>query len=270
MARKKLAVLNRDGFKCVKCGRTESLTIDHINDVTTTSRRHLASSYRLELCQTLCTWCHVAKNKEARESRTIYDIVSFRSRQMFNDRKRFISHIEMKTRMFYKRWAHLVFWIMLTIYILLFLVDIGTTLAVGEAAQALEANPSYPYIGFIGITVLNAIVVGMFIWLWNKRKPFYDYFVIISMLVIIWLRIKIIPNALYFIQNPVTLETAKTLATPEAKAATVVSVSVTPAVVILLAISAWALWNWARVGRKTKDIPRPPQQVSSSEASARQ
>lgn len=57
MARHKLAVLTRDGFKCVNCSKTDTLTIAHINPPKRKKRRN-ATSYKVQDCITLCVECH--------------------------------------------------------------------------------------------------------------------------------------------------------------------------------------------------------------------
>lgn len=58
-ARHKLAILERDGFKCVTCGTTEKLTIAHIVPVNEQNRN--ASSYKIDECKTQCSDCHIAE-----------------------------------------------------------------------------------------------------------------------------------------------------------------------------------------------------------------
>jgi len=48
-------MLERDGYKCCKCGSTESLTKDHIIPKSQGGRDHLAN------LQTLCLPCNAAK-----------------------------------------------------------------------------------------------------------------------------------------------------------------------------------------------------------------
>lgn len=58
-ARHKLAVLERDGFKCINCGKGEGLTNAHIVPVNEQNRN--ASSYKIEECKTQCSDCHLAE-----------------------------------------------------------------------------------------------------------------------------------------------------------------------------------------------------------------
>lgn len=57
-----LKILTRDEFKCVRCGNTNNLTIDHIND-RKFAKFDNAQKYKLEKCQTLCEKCHIQKNE---------------------------------------------------------------------------------------------------------------------------------------------------------------------------------------------------------------
>lgn len=57
------AAILRDGHRCVKCGSTEKLEVDHIEPLHT--HPHLA--YEVSNTQTLCHRCHAAKTKAQRE-----------------------------------------------------------------------------------------------------------------------------------------------------------------------------------------------------------
>ncbi len=62
-ARHKLWVLERDNFKCQKCGSCDNLTIDHIRTSWKHGKRTYSSSnIKLEDCQVLCVECHTKKN----------------------------------------------------------------------------------------------------------------------------------------------------------------------------------------------------------------
>lgn len=61
-ARKVLKILERDNFKCVKCGSDKKLTIDHING-RAFAKYDNHQKYRIDKCETLCEKCHIKKNK---------------------------------------------------------------------------------------------------------------------------------------------------------------------------------------------------------------
>ena len=52
----RLAVFQRDGFRCVKCGRPGRLECDHIRPIKDGGERYAMSNL-----QTLCRACHFAK-----------------------------------------------------------------------------------------------------------------------------------------------------------------------------------------------------------------
>ena len=63
IARRKLMVLLRDNFKCIKCGARDLLTVDHRHNGMRNSKGHRTlESYTLEECDTLCVYCHIEKN----------------------------------------------------------------------------------------------------------------------------------------------------------------------------------------------------------------
>lgn len=55
----RLAAKRRDDFRCVKCGATGRLEVDHIQRV----KDAPALAFELSNLQTLCTPCHSAKTK---------------------------------------------------------------------------------------------------------------------------------------------------------------------------------------------------------------
>ncbi len=57
IARQKIAVLEKYGYKCAQCPQTDYLTIDHIK-----SANGDYSQYPTNDCQVLCVDCHIRKN----------------------------------------------------------------------------------------------------------------------------------------------------------------------------------------------------------------
>jgi len=67
----KYRVLIRDSFKCVKCGNTRNLTIDHIHSPFIGNRTN-PNLWKLEECQTMCLECHKEKNKRYKIQNVYY------------------------------------------------------------------------------------------------------------------------------------------------------------------------------------------------------
>jgi len=61
-ARRMLAILVRDKFKCVTCNRTTNLTISHTKHLGKSSRN--PSIYTLDNCRTLCVECHLLVDRQ--------------------------------------------------------------------------------------------------------------------------------------------------------------------------------------------------------------
>lgn len=64
-------VFERDGYRCVRCGRAGRLECDHIVPLV-----HHGSAYETSNLQTLCRGCHIAKTrkeKQAKKSRSVVD-----------------------------------------------------------------------------------------------------------------------------------------------------------------------------------------------------
>lgn len=134
-----------------------------------------------------------------------------------------------------------IFWSIFAIYIILLGADFTTTLMVGEAAIALESNPIFPYVGFAGIFILNIIVAGIFIWFWYSKRPFLRYFTLIAMFATMVARVNVIPNAIFFIQNPITLEQAQAVASPEGKWETIMKACKWPTIIVLSSLIGWQI-----------------------------
>lgn len=55
----RMAILERDGYRCKDCGRRGRLEVDHIKPV----RTHPALSYEPSNLQALCSPCHTRKTR---------------------------------------------------------------------------------------------------------------------------------------------------------------------------------------------------------------
>jgi len=62
-ARRKLYVLERDGYKCTNCNSNDNLTIAHIIPPKK-SRNRNASHYNPKFCKTLCERCHLYEHSQ--------------------------------------------------------------------------------------------------------------------------------------------------------------------------------------------------------------
>ena len=111
------------------------------------------------------------------------------------------------------------FWIVFIAYILLFIADFVTTLSLGEVSTILESNPVFRYIGFPGIIILNLGIIWLLGWLYTRHSstPNSRFLIFNLMGMIIIARIFAIKNALYWLNNPITIEKAQILATETAK-----------------------------------------------------
>lgn len=62
-ARRRLFILQRDGFKCVNCGSSENLTIAHIKSIKELGvTRFAAAAWKPDNCKTLCVACHIKED----------------------------------------------------------------------------------------------------------------------------------------------------------------------------------------------------------------
>ncbi len=130
------------------------------------------------------------------------------------------------------------------IYIILFLADVGTTLFV-KHKEVLEANIIYKYVGFTGIIILNCVVIWLLWWIYSRRNatPAVRYTLIMAMLMIIAARLYAIPNAWYFILNPVSYQQAVSIATPQATRETVKQMAVVSYPPFIMGIIGYIFWR---------------------------
>ena len=139
------------------------------------------------------------------------------------------------------------FWIIFSIYLLGLIADITTTMLV-KARSILETNMLYNLfgLGFIPIIALNIFIAWLLWWAYTRKNssPGVRFMLILSMLMIITVRIYAVQNAMYFIENPITIEQAIQIATPEAKMETtkqVASIAYPPIFFSLIGFFFWKL-----------------------------
>lgn len=104
------------------------------------------------------------------------------------------------------------FKIVFVVYIVMFLVDLISTICVGDLVQYLEANPLFKYGGLPLICVVNIIIMYV-IWRWYTRSNKADtrYIMIYMMVAIIITRIIVVISNFQICMNPPTLEQAMSI-----------------------------------------------------------
>jgi len=142
------------------------------------------------------------------------------------------------------------FWLLFGIYLLGLIADITTTFMVRNR-EVLESNPVYHTIGFTGIILINLFVAWLLWWLYSRPSatPATRFILLMSMLMIVAVRVYAVQNAWYFITNPVTLQEAVLIATPQALAATtqrVVQIAYPPFIMGIIGYCIWRIDHYAR------------------------
>ena len=99
------------------------------------------------------------------------------------------------------------FKILFIIYIVSFLIDLGTTLY-GGLYKYLESNPLFKVGGLPIIILLNIVCMGLLYYLYNKGSISTRYIVAFSLVAIIMTRVIAITNNIAIAQNPPTVEQA--------------------------------------------------------------
>ena len=144
-----------------------------------------------------------------------------------------------------RRPKNLGFLIVFSVYIIALLTDIISTMMV-KHKEVLETNTAYQYIGFTGIIILNILVAWLLWWCYSRPRtsPAARFYLIMCALMIISVRIYALQNAMVFIENPVTIEQAVQIATPEAKLETmkqVVYLAYPPFIFSIIGFIFWKL-----------------------------
>lgn len=107
------------------------------------------------------------------------------------------------------------FWILFIVYVIMFLLDLGSTLANGELVKYLEANPLYKFGGLFLPILANLILMAcMYFFYKNSTNPTTKYMLLFTMVAVITTRIILVYNnfhiAAAYHDNPeVMLEAAK-------------------------------------------------------------
>ena len=133
-----------------------------------------------------------------------------------------------------------------------FIADITTTMMVGPARTVLETNPLYSNIGFTGIILLNLFIWVCLLWLWYIERPLLSFFVVVAMLLTVYLRCLVIPNAIFFIQNPISIEQAEASFSPEMKDAYFESLGIKPWAVLVMCTVAFFIYHQRHHGKHIK------------------
>jgi len=143
-----------------------------------------------------------------------------------------------------KRPKMLGFWIVFITYVLLFITDVTTTLALGDITKYLETNPLYKYTGFTGIIILNLGIIWCLYWFYTKRSNPDTRFMFFNIMgMVILARIYAIRNALYWLKNPITLQQAQVIATEAAKTQTQTEMAVFAFIPYFYCIIVYIFWR---------------------------
>lgn len=130
------------------------------------------------------------------------------------------------------------------IYLALAITDFITTYATG-LTDVFEVNPLFKWLGTMWpVYLLNAFMLLLLWWLYTREKssPTTRFFVINIMMIIMLARAFAIYNAFHWIQHPVTVEQARTIATQAAiqqSQKIYAFISYAPLVISLLTFFGW-------------------------------
>ena len=133
----------------------------------------------------------------------------------------------------------------MTLYIVLFIADIVTTLMNYRYLQYLEVNPIFKYVGIPGIIIANLLVI-YFLHRWYTNESaghVMRFYLITFMISICAIRLLALRNAISLINNPIPLEVAKAAGTETFKRAYAVGVVLVGWAIIALNFISFLLWN---------------------------
>lgn len=131
-----------------------------------------------------------------------------------------------------------------SLFIVFAVVDFYTTTSLGELGTVLETNPLFSSIGFVGLALMNLVVIGVLWFAYNHKRavPGLRFYLINVMILNIAMRIMAISNAMALKNNPISVEVARSLATEAVKQnfyMTNMLALVTPFVIAILTYWFW-------------------------------
>lgn len=108
----------------------------------------------------------------------------------------------------------------ITLFMIMFLSDLVSTLILGDLVVYLEANPIYHKVGLIGIAAVNLLFMAALYWIYTRSKCVNSRFIYLNLLVtVIIVRVLVVISNIRIYLNPPTLQVAQAV-TQEMKVAT--------------------------------------------------
>ena len=154
-----------------------------------------------------------------------------------------------------KNKGFLTLWI---ITIILFVLDLGTTLYVRQYAPYAETNPLYQLTqSFLPIILANLIVIGLLYWAYNHKRvgTIARYGMICIMIMLVLPRLVAVGSAVSYAQDQPSVEVVAESITPEMRDEAVKANALLIYAPLLLAVLAFVFWKWDhQIQRKDRDI----------------
>lgn len=132
-------------------------------------------------------------------------------------------------------------------YVVLLIVDIVLTLNFGELVKYLELNLIYPFIGILGVVVVNLIIIAVVYWLYKRsRKPMTRFYYINLLVTICMTRILVIYNNVQVLMDPPTIQQAvefAATATTAIKTVAIIQVAWMTFIPYFMGIITYWIWS---------------------------
>lgn len=135
------------------------------------------------------------------------------------------------------------FFITWILYIVLAVTDFVTTLMNKDVWKVLEVNPLYTASGSLILPILLNLAVIFILYYLYKRSPTMRFTTINLMVIVIFVRIFAIKNALSYYFNPISVETAKAIATPAAVQATINTLAIMTYAPLFISLITFFIWK---------------------------